>query len=114
MVSARAKAGSLGDLFMERVETRCVGKGLALASPREARARGGQVSFTHPRGWAVMQNLIARGVIGDFRDPDVLRLGFAPAYLSFADIAAAARHLAEVLASGEWQNAVFRQRAAVT
>jgi kynureninase len=53
-------------------------------------------------------------VIGDFRDPDVLRLGFAPAYLSFADIAAAARHLAEVLVSGEWQNTVFRRRAIVT
>jgi kynureninase len=53
-------------------------------------------------------------VIGDFRAPDVLRLGFAPAYLSFADMAAAARHLAEVLASGEWQRAELNQRAAVT
>jgi kynureninase len=53
-------------------------------------------------------------VIGDFRDPDVLRLGFAPAYLSFAYIAAAARHLAEVLGSGEWQRPEFGQRAAVT
>ena len=58
MAAVRAKAGALGDLFIERVEARCAGKGLALASPRDATARGGQVSFRHPQGWAVMQNLI--------------------------------------------------------
>ena len=90
------------------------GVALECVSPADSSARGSQLSFRHPEAYAICQALIARGMIGDFRDPDVLRLGFAPAYLSFADIAAAARHLAEVLASGEWQNAVFRQRAAVT
>ncbi len=85
-----------------------------LVSPPVSSARGSQLSFRHPHAYAICQALIARGVIGDFRDPDVLRLGFAPAYLSFADIAAAARHLAEVLASGEWQRPAFNQRAAVT
>lgn len=87
---------------------------LECASPADSGARGSQLSFRHPEAYAICQALIARGVIGDFRDPDVLRLGFAPAYLSFADIAAAARHLVEVLASGEWQSDEFRQRATVT
>lgn len=91
-----------------------LGVTLELVSPADSSARGSQLSFQHPQAYAISQALIARGVIGDFRDPDVLRLGFAPAYLRFADMAAAARHLAEVLASGEWQRAEFNQRAAVT
>ncbi|WP_086618661.1 kynureninase [Erythrobacter tepidarius] len=90
------------------------GVALECVSPPDSSARGSQLSFRHPEAYAICQALIARGVIGDFRDPDVLRLGFAPAYLRFAEVAAAARHLAEVLASGEWQNAAFGQRAAVT
>lgn len=91
-----------------------LGVNLELASPATSDARGSQLSFRHPNAYAICQALIARGVIGDFRDPDVLRLGFAPAYLRFADMAAAARHIAEVLASGEWQRAEFSERAAVT
>ena len=106
------KSQALSEFFLESLMAHDVA--LDLVSPARASDRGSQLSFRHPEAYAICQALIARGVIGDFRDPDVLRLGFAPAYLSFADIAAAARHLAEVLASGEWQNAVFRQRAAVT
>lgn len=91
-----------------------LGVSLELVSPATSDARGSQLSFRHPNAYAICQALIARGVIGDFRDPDVLRLGFAPAYLRFADMAAAARHIAEVLASGEWQRAEFSERAAVT
>jgi kynureninase len=91
-----------------------LGVSLDLVSPANSDARGSQLSFHHPEAYAICQALIARGVIGDFRDPDVLRLGFAPAYLRFADMAAAARHISEVLESGEWQRAEFRQRAAVT
>lgn len=87
---------------------------LALVSPAASAQRGSQLSFRHPDAYAICQALIARGVIGDFRAPDVLRLGFAPAYLRFADVAEAARHLAEVVTGGEWQNPAFRQRAAVT
>ncbi len=87
---------------------------IELVSPARSDERGSQLSFRHADAYAICQALIARGVIGDFREPDVLRLGFAPAYLSFADMAAAARHLAEVLSSGEWQRPEFSQRAAVT
>jgi kynureninase len=106
------KSQALSEFFLACLAD--LGVTLELVSPADSRARGSQLSFQHPQAYAISQALIARGVIGDFRDPDVLRLGLAPAYLRFADMAAAARHLAEVLASGEWQRAEFNQRAAVT
>jgi kynureninase len=106
------KSQALSEFFLESLMALEVD--IALVSPPVSTERGSQLSFRHPHAYAICQALIARQVIGDFRDPDVLRLGFAPAYLSFADIAAAARHLAEVLASGEWQRPEFSQRAAVT
>ena len=114
MPEAREKAGALGDLFIERVEGRCAGKGLALASPRAAGMRGGQVSFHHPHGWAVMQNLIARGIIGDFRSPDVIRFGFAPLYVRRVDVWDAVEVLGEILDSGTWRDARYQTIAAVT
>ena len=87
---------------------------LELVSQPNSAQRGSQLSFRHSQAYAICQALIARGVIGDFRDPDILRLGFAPAYLSFTDMAEAARHLHEVLQSGEWQRAEFNLRSAVT
>ena len=106
------KSQALSEFFLESLMAHDVH--LELVSPPRSADRGSQLSFRHSEAYAICQALIARGVIGDFRAPDVLRLGFAPAYLSFADIAAAARHLAEVLASGEWQRPEFNQRAAVT
>lgn len=107
-----AKSQALSEFLLASLAQ--LGVAFDLVSPADSNARGSQLSFRHPQAYAICQALIARGVIGDFRDPDVLRLGFAPAYLRFADMAAAARHLAEVLASGEWQRAEFNQRAAVT
>jgi kynureninase len=106
------KSQALSEFFLESLMAH--GVEIELVSPPRANDRGSQLSFRHENAYAICQALIARGVIGDFRAPDVLRLGFAPAYLSFADMAAAARHLAEVLASGEWQREEFNQRAAVT
>lgn len=107
-----AKSQALSEFFLECLAAH--GVSLECASPTESSARGSQLSFRHPDAYAICQALIARGVIGDFRAPDILRLGFAPAYLSFADIAAAARHLSEVIASGEWQKHEFEYRARVT
>lgn len=114
MGAARAKSGALGDLFIERVEARCAGKDLTLASPREAGARGGQVSFRHPHGWAVMQNLIVRGVIGDFRSPDVIRFGFAPLYVRQVDVWDAVEILGEILDAESWRDPRYQTVAAVT
>lgn len=107
-----AKSQQLSEFF--RLCLSELGVELEFASPAEPTQRGSQLSFRHPEAYAICQALIARGVIGDFRDPDILRLGFAPAYLRFEDMAEAARHLSEVLAGGEWQGEQFRERAAVT
>ena len=84
--------------------------GLRLRSPR----RGSQVSFSHPDGYAIVQALIARGVIGDFRAPDILRFGLAPLYLSHADIWRAVAALRDVMDSRAWDDPRFARRAAVT
>jgi kynureninase len=111
----RSKSIALTDLFIKLIEERCGGHDLTLASPRDATARGSQVSFAHPsHGYAIMQALIARGVIGDFRAPDILRFGFTPLYTRFVDVWDAVDRLRLVLGSGEWRDARFSVRAAVT
>ena len=107
-----AKSQALSEFFLECLSERDIA--LELVSPSDSIRRGSQLSFRHENAYAICQALIARGVIGDFRDPDILRLGFAPAYLRFEDMAEAVRHLAEVLQTGEWQRDEFNQRAAVT
>ncbi len=113
MAALRGKSLALGRLFAAEVEARC--PQLTLASPRDDALRGSQVCFAHPEmGYPVMQALIARGVIGDFRAPDILRFGFTPLYLRFADAFDAAVHLQQVLDSEEWRRPEFNQRQAVT
>ncbi|MDI1325823.1 MAG: kynureninase [Brevundimonas sp.] len=114
MAQTRIKAGALGDLFIERVEARCAAQGLTLVGPRAAAMRGGQVSFAHPDGWAIMQNLIARGVIGDFRRPDVIRFGFAPLYVRHVDVWDAVEVLGDILDSESWRDERFQAVSAVT
>ncbi|HET9812586.1 MAG TPA: kynureninase, partial [Sphingomicrobium sp.] len=113
MRDVEAKARALSRLFVEEVEARC-GAELRLASPRDPAARGSHVVFAHPDGYAVMQALIARGVIGDFRAPDLMRFGFTPLYTRFADVVRAAEALAGILASREWDQPRFSERAKVT
>jgi kynureninase len=114
MAELRKKSQKMGDLFIRLVEEKCGGHGFGLASPRDCSLRGSQVSLTHPEGYAIMQALIARGVIGDFRAPDILRFGFTPLYLSYTNIWEAALILAEVMTGGLWRAAEFQKRAAVT
>ena len=124
LASLREKSLALGDEFIARVEQRCAGHGLELASPRERAQRGSQVSFARAEGgYAIMQALIARGVIGDFRagdptaprpTPDLLRFGFTPLYTRHVDVYDAVEQLAAVLESGEWREARFNARSAVT
>jgi len=115
MPGLRRKSRALTRLFIELVESRCAGHGLTLASPRDDALRGSQVCFAHPEaGYPIMQALIARNVIGDFRAPDILRFGFTPLYVRFADVWDAVEQLKQVLESGEWREARFNQRAAVT
>ena len=110
----RRKSVALTDLFIRLVEQECDGLGLTLVSPRDPARRGSQVSFAHGDAYPVMQALIARGVIGDFRAPDILRFGFAPLYLRFVDMWDAVAALKDVLASRAWDRPEFHVRAAVT
>jgi kynureninase len=114
MTALRKKSMALGDRFIALVEARCARWGLELASPRDAAMRGSQVSFRHPESYALKQALIARNVIGDFRAPDIIRFGFGPLYIRFADIWDAVDALERVLAGREWDRPEHRAREAVT
>src|SRR5471032_2530322 len=112
MAAIRAKSLALTDLFIELVEARCGGHPLGLVTPREHARRGSQVSFTHPHGYAVMAALIARGVIGDYREPAIMRFGFTPLYTSFADVWDAVEILRQILDDQAYD--INAQRDAVT
>jgi len=110
----RAKSLALTDLFIELVETRLARHPLTLITPRDHGSRGSHVSFLHPEGYAVMQALIARGVIGDYREPHVLRFGITPLYLGYADVWDAVEALRIVLDDQLWRAPEFQVRGAVT
>ncbi|MES2164738.1 MAG: kynureninase [Pseudomonadota bacterium] len=112
MAAIRAKSLALTDLFIELVEQRCADHPLGLVTPREHARRGSQVSFTHPHGYAVMAALIARGVIGDYREPAIMRFGFTPLYTSYADVWDAVDILRDILDRKDYN--VDAKRDAVT
>ncbi|MCA0303542.1 MAG: kynureninase, partial [Proteobacteria bacterium] len=112
MADLRKASMRLTDLFIAEVERRC--PDLTLASPRDATHRGSQVSFRHAEGYAIMQALIARDVIGDFRAPDIMRFGFTPLYIGEAEVIGAVDVLEEIMAKRLWDNADYRRKAAVT
>jgi kynureninase len=121
MTALRAKSLALTDLFIALVEERCSEHGLGLATPREHAQRGSQVCLTRQEGaYAIVQALIARGVVGDFRAGDgkkvldILRFGFTPLYLGFDDVWNAVEHMKQVLETEEWRRPEFNQKHAVT
>jgi kynureninase len=112
MAAIRAKSLALTDLFIELVETTCAKHPLELVTPREHARRGSHVSFTHPHGYAVMAALIARGVIGDYREPEIMRFGFTPLYTRFVDVWDAVAVLKDILDVEAYD--VAAERGAVT
>src|SRR5262245_7499982 len=115
MAAIRNKSLALTGLFMQLVDECCSGNGFTIVTPREPGQRGSQVSVSHPHeGYAIMQALIARGVIGDYRPPDILRFGFTPLYTRFVDVWDAVDRLRTVMASDEWRDPRYAVRAAVT
>jgi kynureninase len=120
IAALRRKSLALTDMFIRLIEERCAGYGLGLATPREHERRGSQVCLTRAEGaYAIVQALIARGVIGDFRagdgaQPDILRFGFTPLYIGFEDTWHAVEHLRQVLESSEWRRPEFMRKNAVT
>jgi kynureninase len=114
MAAVRAKSERQTGMFIELLAERGGPWGFRLASPAEAARRGSQVCLAHDQAYAVMQALIARGVIGDFRAPDVLRFGITPLYTRYVDLFDAAEALRAVMVRGEWRDARYRVRNAVT
>ncbi len=112
MDDVRARSIELSERFIAEVEARC--PELVLASPRDPARRGSQVSFRFPQGYAAMQALIDRGVIGDFRAPDIMRFGFTPLYLGTADVVRAAEVIEEVMRKRLWDQPAYRKALAVT
>ncbi|MFN4060063.1 MAG: kynureninase [Paracoccus hibiscisoli] len=112
MGALRARSIELTEAFVAGVEAKC--PDLVLNSPRDPAMRGSQVGFRHPQGYAVMQALIAAGVVGDFRAPDVLRFGFAPLYNDLDDVSRAVEVLARILRDASWDREKFHRKADVT
>ena len=112
MADIRAASIALSELFITQVEARC--PELRLASPRDPDRRGSQVSFHFANGYAAIQALISKGVIGDFRAPDIMRFGFTPLYIDEADVRAAVDHLQDVLDNRLWDQPAFKTRSRVT
>jgi kynureninase len=113
MDQVRAKSLALTDLFITLVEDRLAGV-FEVVTPREHDRRGSQVALRHAEGYGIIQALIERGVVGDFRAPDICRFGFTPLYLRFVDVYDAVERLVEVMDSGMYRNARFAVRNPVT
>ena len=110
----REKSMALTDLFIMLLKNECAAWELEIISPEDASQRGSQVAVSHPQGYAVMQALISRGVIGDFRAPNLMRFGFAPLFLSYQDIHDAVKQLKQILEAEEWNQEAFLQKSKVT
>ena len=108
----RSASQALMDQYITGVEAAC--EGLILATPRQHDARGSQVSFRHPQAYAIMQAMIARGVVGDFRAPDVIRCGFTPLFIDAGDVARAVDVIADIIQNSLWDNPAYQTRAKVT
>lgn len=114
MAVIRAKSLQLGRVFMDLMDAHCAAYGFTLVSPREDAQRGSHVSYAHPEGYGIMQALKERGVIGDFRDPEVLRFGLTPLYLRQVDMLDAVLKIREVCETRAWDDPRWAVRAAVT
>ncbi|HEY1612139.1 MAG TPA: kynureninase [Rhizomicrobium sp.] len=112
MRDVRSKSIALGDLMLALVGQYC--PGIEIACPADGKNRGSQIALRHAQGYAIMQALISRGVIGDFRAPDIVRFGFSPLYVRFVDIWDAVATLAEILADDSWSDPRFQSRSTVT
>lgn len=111
LAALKAKADALSDLFWGIIHRDC--PAIVSLTPQAHAQRGSQLNLRHPEAYAVMQALIAKGIIGDFRQPDIMRFGFAPLYLSYAEVETAAMTFCQVIAGGEWDRPEFKQRAKV-
>ena len=114
MQSVREKSMRMTDIFVELAEDRCAAYDVALASPRDAKRRGSQVSFHHKNGYQIVRAMHDQGVACDYREPGIMRFGFAPLYIRYADVWDTVERLHDILERGAWKAEEYRDRAAVT
>lgn len=114
LARVQQKSRELGDLFIRLLEEQCGEFGFEVISPRDATMRGSQVAVAHTEGYAIMQALIARNIVGDFRAPDVMRFGFSALYVSYLDVWNTVTALRHIMSDKLWQNPEYRERHAVT
>jgi kynureninase len=114
MSAIREKSMALGEVFWALMQAHCADFDFELASPKQAKDRASQIAFLHPQGYAIMQALIERGLIGDFRAPDILRFGLTPLYTRFVDVWDAVQIIRTVMAEKHWERPEFSHRARVT
>ena len=114
MAAVREKSLQLSDLFIDLVETRLAKHPIEIVTPHEYAHRGSQVSITHPEGFAVMSALIERGIIGDYREPSVLRFGLTPLYIGFTEVWDTVEALRDILDNRAWDAPAHKVRGAVT
>jgi len=114
LAQIRTKSMALTQLFIDLVGERLADEPFELVAPADASRRGSQVSFAHPDAYPIVQALIARGVIGDFREPDRLRVGFAPLYVRYVDVWRAVATLCSVISTRQWDQPHFHERSTVT
>lgn len=114
VAAIRAKSVALGEFFIRLVNNELAPFGFTVVSPRDAATRGSQVSLAHAQGFSIMQALIARGIIGDFRAPDIVRFGFAPLYVRYVDVFDAVEAAADVMRTGAWKEPRFAAPKTVT
>jgi kynureninase len=114
VAAIRAKSVALGEFFIRLVDNELAPFGFTVVSPRDAATRGSQVSLAHAQGFSIMQALIARGIIGDFRAPDIVRFGFAPLYVRYVDVFDAVEAAADVMRTGAWKEPRYAAPKTVT
>ena len=114
MEAVRVKSVRLSELFRQLVLQECGSEALELSSPLDPDCRGSHLAFRHPQAYGVIQALIAEGVIGDFRGPDLVRFGFAPLYLRYQDIWEAIKVLSRILSERRYLLKEFQQKKSVT
>jgi len=112
MTAIRKKSLALTDLFIQLIEDNCASHGLRLITPKDHAQRGSHVSYMHPHAYPLIQSLIQRDIIGDYREPSVMRFGFTPLYTSYADVWNAADALRDILDKNAYE--INAPRHAVT
>ena len=114
IIEIREKSIKLSEMFIQLMQQECTEFGFTLFSPKNSEQRGSQISFLHENAYSIIQALISHGIIGDYREPNVMRFGISPLYMRFEDVWNAITCLREIMQTGEWQSEKFKNKNYVT